>query len=407
MINIEFIRLAWEAVRGHKVRSALTLLGMVIGVFAIIVAVTAVQVIENSFSSTIQSFGSTTFTVSSTSGVRVEGGRRRARENVTYEEMLRLQERAQLPIAISPEMRQGFLVESRYKERKTDPEVIFLGSNEHWATNANFEVGEGRFLTDQDVHLARPVAVIGSDLDDELFPNERALGKDIIIDGYRYQVIGVMDEKGEAFGQNVDMIAIVPITRLITLYSAGQRDIEINVRAPSVELLEATEDEVIGHMRVIRRVRPGQENNFEVQSNEALVEQVAGFTGILAMGGAGIGLITLLAAGIGIMNIMLVSVTERTREIGVRKAVGARRRDILSQFLYEAIFLCQIGGVLGILAGVAAGNLMGLVFDAAFTFPWLWALAAVFAVTGIALVFGVYPAFKAAGLDPIESLRYE
>ncbi len=407
MINFEFIRLAWEAVRSHKLRSALTLLGMIIGVFAIIVAVTAVQVIENSFSSTIQSFGSTTFTVESSSGVQVQGARRRARENITYEEMERLQERAQLPVAINPEMRQGFLVEARYGERKTDLEVIFLGSNEHWPGNNGFEVGDGRFLTDQDVHLGRPVAVIGSDLDDELFPNERSLGKDVIIDGYRYQVIGVLEEKGEAFGTNVDMIAVVPITRMISSYSAGQRDIEIKVRAPSIELLEATMDEVIGLMRVIRRVRPGEENNFELQSNEALVEQVGSFTSILAMGGAGIGLITLLAAGIGIMNIMLVSVTERTREIGVRKAVGARRRDILSQFLYEAIFLCQIGGIVGILAGVGAGNLMGLLFDAAFTFPWLWALAAVLAVTGIAVVFGVYPAFKAAGLDPIDALRYE
>ncbi len=160
-------------------------------------------------------------------------------------------------------------------------------------------------------------------------------------------------------------------------------------------------------MRVIRRVRPEEENNFEVESNEALLEGVGDFFEQVAMGGAFVGMITLLAAGIGIMNIMLVSVTERTREIGVRKAVGARRRDILSQFLYEAIFLCQIGGIMGIILGVLAGNLMGLVFDTAFTFPWMWALTAVLAVTGIALIFGVYPAYKAAGLDPIESLRYE
>ena len=407
MINFEFVRLAWEAIRSHKVRSALTLLGMIIGVFAIIVAVTAVQVIENSFSSTIQKFGSTTFTVSSRSGVRVDHTGRRARENLTYAQMERLQERAKLPVAMSPELRQGLLVEARYQERKTDPEIIMLGSNEHWATIKNFEIDEGRFLTEQDVHLGRPVVVIGSDLNDKLFPNERALGKDIILAGYRYQVIGVMVEKGQAFGTNVDMIALVPITRMITAYGASERDIEVEVRASSIELLDMTMDEVIGHMRVIRRVRAGEENNFEVRSNQSLVEGFSDFTSMLAMGGAGIGLITLLSAGIGIMNIMLVSVTERTREIGVRKAVGARRRDILSQFLYEAIFLCQIGGIFGILGGVLAGNLMGLIFDAPFTFPWLWALTAVLAVTVIALVFGVYPAFKAAGLDPIESLRYE
>jgi len=407
MSNFEFIRLAWEAVLSHKVRSALTLLGMVIGVFAIIVAVTAVQVIEDSINNTIQSFGSTTFTVHISSGVQVDHAEHRARQNLTYAQMERLQERAQLPVSMSPEMGRGLPVDARYGGRKTDPEIIMVGSNEHWATITNFEIDEGRFLTDQDVHLGRPVVVIGSDLNDELFPNERALGKDIILDGYRYQVIGVMAEKGQAFGTNVDMIAIVSITRMITVYGASERNIEIEVRAPSIELLDATMDEVIGHLRVIRRVRAGQDNNFDLTSNQALVEGFSSFTSILAMGGAGIGLITLLAAGIGIMNIMLVSVTERTREIGVRKAVGARRRDILVQFLYEAIFLCQIGGILGILGGVLAGNLMGLIFDAPFTFPWPWALTAVLAVTGIALVFGVYPAFKAAGLDPIESLRYE
>ena len=407
MINFEFVRLAWEAIRSHKVRSALTLLGMIIGVFAIIVAVTAVQVIENSFSSTIQKFGSTTFTVSSRSNVQVDHTGRRARENLTYAQMERLQERAQMPLAMSPELRQGLFVEGRYQERKTDPEIIMLGSNEHWATIKNFEIDEGRFLTEQDVHLGRPVVVIGSDLNEKLFPNERALGKDIILAGYRYQVIGVMVEKGQAFGTNVDMIALVPITRMITAYGASERDIEVEVRASSIEMLDMTMDEIIGHLRVIRRVRPGEENNFEVRSNQSLVEGFSDFTSMLAMGGAGIGLITLLSAGIGIMNIMLVSVTERTREIGVRKAVGARRRDILVQFLYEAIFLCQIGGIFGILGGVLAGNLMGLIFDAPFTFPWLWALTAVLAVMGIALVFGVYPAFKAASLDPIESLRYE
>lgn len=399
--------MAWESIRGHKLRSALTLLGMVIGVFAIIVAVTAVQVIENSFTSTIQSFGSTNFTIESRSAVRVESGRqRRARLNLTYEQAELLMERAELPAAISPEMSEGF-VAARYKARDTDPIVRLGGSNEHWASNNNFEIGEGRFISDQDVRLGRPVVVIGTELEDELFPSETAIGKDIILDGYRYQVIGVFEEKGDAFGQSQDMLAIVPITRMISLYSASQRDIDIKVNAPNVELLQATIDEVIGLMRVIRRVRAGEENNFEIESNEALVEQVSTFTGVLAMGGAGVGLITLLAAGIGIMNIMLVSVTERTREIGVRKAVGARRRDILSQFLYEAIFLCQIGGVFGIILGVLAGNLMGLLFEASFTFPWLWAAAAVGAVTGIALVFGVYPAFKAASLDPIESLRYE
>ncbi len=407
MINLEFVRLAWESVRSHKLRSALTLLGMVIGVFAIIVAVTAVEVIKSSATGTVESFGATTFTVSSRHGFQQRGGRWRPRRNLTYDEAERLAKLAELPIGISPEMRRGSGVEARAAGLKTEPSVMFLGSNEFWLGSYGFDMSEGRFLGEQDVHLARPVAVIGADVEDELFPNEKAIGKDIVIDGYRYSVIGVMAEKGDAFGQNVDMIALVPITRMINLYSAARRDIDIAVRAPSMQDLEATMDETIGILRVIRGVGPGEENDFEAESNQSIVEQIGQFTGKIALGGAAVGLITLFAAGIGIMNIMLVSVTERTREIGVRKAVGARRRDVLQQFLYEAIFLCQIGGIIGIMAGAAGGNLLGFVFKTSFVFPWMWAIGATLAVTGIAIVFGVYPASKAARLDPIEALRHE
>ncbi|MDX1547861.1 MAG: ABC transporter permease, partial [Rhodothermales bacterium] len=333
-------------------------------------------------------------------------GRRERPRNLTYEQVERLMDRSILPVAISPTLGMGF-VNARYGSQETDPIVQLIGSNEFWATNKNFEIEDGRFLSDQDVQFGRPVAVLGAELAEKLFPNEVAIGKDIVLDGHRYLTVGVLEEKGQAFGASQDMIAVVPITRLIAVYSASERDLSVDVRAPSVELLQATMDEVVGHLRVIRRVRAGQENNFALQSNEALVEQVDQFASVVALGGAGIGLITLLAAGIGIMNILLVSVTERTREIGVRKAVGARRRDILMQFIYEAIFLCQVGGLVGILAGVLAGNLMGLSFEASFTFPWMWALVAVGAVTAIALIFGVYPAYKAARLDPIEALRYE
>ncbi len=406
MINLEFLRLSWETIRNHKIRSALTLLGIVIGVFAIIVAVTAVKVIESEMVETIESFGSTTFYVESKWEAAVVGTERRARTALTYEQMIRLADRAELPVAISPNMSMG-RVEARYADRKLDAQVRYVGSNEYWALNNGFELAEGRFLGDYDVRAARPVAVIGEELNDKLFPNETALGKDIIVAGARFNVIGVFDEKGDAFGNNLDNIAVVPITRMIALYSAANRDIEIVVRAADLRALDATMDEVTGLLRVIRRVRPGEPDNFEIESNQSFVEEVTQFTDIIANAGAGIGLITLLAAGVGIMNIMLVSVTERTREIGVRKSVGATRRNIASQFLYEAIFLCQIGGAVGILTGVLAGNIIGLFVDTSVVFPWMWALLAVLGVTAIALIFGVYPAFKAAGLDPIDALRYE
>ncbi len=406
MIKFEFIRLAWETVRSHKLRSALTLLGMIIGVFAIIVAVTAVEVIKSSATTAVESFGSTTFSVERKDTFSRSGTGVRGRQRLTYKQMEQLAQRSVLPAAVSASMG-GWMVEARYRDKETDPVVIFIGSNQHFLGNNGFEMSQGRFLTEQDVHLSRPVAVIGYDLADELFPTETPIGKDVILSGNRYQVVGVLEEKGEVFGQNFDMLSIVPITRMIMLYGASNWDVQIKVRAVNMQMLDATMEESIGVLRVIRRVKPGEENNFEIVSNEGIVGEITRFTNSIAKGGAAIGLITLLAAGIGIMNIMLVSVTERTREIGIRKAVGARRRDVLRQFLYEAMFLCQIGGIIGILAGAGGGNLVGYFAKTPFVFPWLWALIAVGGVTGIALIFGVYPAYKAAGLDPIEALRHE
>ena len=407
MINFEFVRLAWEVIRSHKLRSMLTLLGIVIGVFAIIVAVTAVQVMETKLVDTVESFGATTFTISRAGEFNRSGSDYRARRNLTYDDMVRYAERARLPSAISPTMEVTGPVVGRYGDQVTENVIIKLGANEYWLTTNGFDIDQGRNLTQLDVELGRDVVVLGHDIAERLFPNINPIGKPTILGGNRYQVIGVMAEKGDVFGSNVDLIALVPITNMIQSYSAALRNIEIKVEARRVENIDEAMEEAIGILRVVRNVQPGEDNNFDIQSSESFLDQITGFTGQVQMGGAVVGLITLLAAGIGVMNIMLVSVAERTREIGVRKAVGARRRDVLSQFLYEAIFLCQIGGIMGILIGVLAGNIAGQFLNVAFVFPWMWALSAVLGVTAIALVFGVYPAYKAASLDPIESLRHE
>ena len=409
MINPEFVRLAWEIIRSHKLRSILTLLGIVIGVFAIIVAVTAVQVMETKLVDTVESFGATTFTISRMFGFDQSNSNYRARKNLTYDEMVQYADMAKLPSAISPTMNVSSSVEARYGDQNTENVVTKFGVNEFWLNTNGFDIEEGRNLTELDVELARDVVVIGHDIGERLFANINPVGKPIIIGGHRYQVIGVMSEKGNTFGTNVDLdlLALIPITNMIRSFSAAQYNIEIKVETSNMDIIDEAMEEAIGIFRVIRNVQPGEENNFEIQSSESFLQRITGFTGQVKIGGAIVGLITLLSAGIGVMNIMLVSVTERTREIGIRKAVGARRRDVLSQFLYEAIFLCQIGGITGILIGVLGGNVVGRFFDVSFVFPWVWAIGAVLGVTAIALTFGVYPAYKAANLDPIESLRHE
>ncbi len=404
----ELLSMSASALGSNKLRSALTLLGMVIGVFAIIVSVTAVEVISNSVVSTVESFGATTFQVYRSSGLQVEGAaeRRQRVPDLTYEQAALLAERTSLPAGISPSTGERG-VRFRYGGIATEPSMQLIGSTEDWIDNNNRTVVKGRGLSIDDVRYGRPVVILGSSLAKELFPRRDPLGETVATDRGRLSVVGVFEEQGSAFGQDQDQMALTPITTLFSMYGRPNRDLSIDVRAPSMQAMDQTQDEVIGALRVIRAVGPGEDNTFAVSTPEENLSQFRGLTRGVTMGGVAIGLLTLLAAGIGIMNIMLVTVAERTREIGLRKSLGAKRRDILNQFLIEAIILCQIGGVIGVIFGVGVGNVVAVFFDAPFVVPWAWVVVAVVGVTGFALTFGVYPAWRASKLDPIEALRRE
>ncbi len=404
---VEAFRMAWTALRTNRLRSGLTLLGMVIGVFAIISSVTAVKVIDVYFRDSMNFLGSSTFTISRYPSIRVSNERFGHRRPITYAQIERLKRSLSQPVFISI-LEHFDLGAVRYQGRETEPNVQLIGTDENFLENFSYELGAGRFITAQDVHYARPVIVLGSVIAEELFPNETPLGKVVRFGGHRYEVIGVLKTKGSFLGFSQDRRALIPITTAFARYGLPERDLaSVSVRVSSPERLGAAMDEVISKLRIIRKVAPGQPNDFEISTNDSMRSIFEAFTRTLSMGGAGIGLIALLAAGIGIMNIMLVSVTERTREIGIRKAVGARRRDILRQFLLEAFFLCQIGGIVGILLGALAGNLVAVYFDISAVFPWSWALGGMLLVTLVAVVFGSYPAYKAARLNPIDALRYE
>ncbi|MBX2818428.1 MAG: ABC transporter permease [Rhodothermaceae bacterium] len=405
----EAFRMALDSLRANTTRSVLTLLGMIIGVFAIIVSVTAVEVIDVYFKESMQFLGSSTYSMSRYPPFgRESGGRQsRNRPNITYEQVDRLKKTMKIPVVVSvvDDFKFGAV---RYKEKETEPNLVLLGTDENFLGNFSYELEQGRFITEQDVHYARAVAVIGKQLVDELFSNETPLGKTIRMDGQRYEVIGVLKEKGSFLGFSQDNRIVAPITKLFNVYGIPDRNMNsVSMRVLRPEMMDAAMEETIGRMRVIREVRPGEENNFEISTNDSFQSITDSFTGTLTMGGAFIGLIALLSAGIGIMNIMLVSVTERTREIGIRKSIGARRKDIMRQFLLEAFFLCQIGGLLGIVSGALVGNAVAIYFNITAVFPWDWAIIGVVMVTVIAVVFGGFPALKAARLDPIESLRYE
>ncbi len=400
--------MAAEALRSNKLRSALTLLGMVIGIFAIIASVTAVKVIDVYFQERLSFLGSSTFTISRYPSIQMGPTRFKWRPPITYEQIERLERTLQYPVDVSILEDFDFGMKVSYEARETDPDVILIGTDEDFLGNYSYEVNQGRSFTSEDIRYARPVMVLGSTIAEELFQTENPVGKTVRVRGNRYKVIGVLEAKGNFLGVNIDNRVFAPVTRLFAAYGQPQRNLaSVSIRTQTIAQMPAATDEVVSRLRVIRKVDAGNENNFVIETNDTFADIFESFTGTLTMAGALIGLIALLAAGIGIMNIMLVSVTERTREIGIRKAIGAKSSAVLRQFLFEALFLCQIGGLLGILLGIATGNAVAWYFDISATIPWGWSLGGVAAVSGIALIFGVYPAAKAANLDPIEALRHE
>jgi putative ABC transport system permease protein len=293
------------------------------------------------------------------------------------------------------------------RDLRTNPNVRLIGTDENFITAFNYDVGTGRNLGLDDVTYGRPVCVIGDAVAEKIFPAEDGLGKLIRINGQNYTVVGVLAPKGASFGGNPDNLVITPISRFLAIYGRAWRSISINVQAPGQAELPATAEQAIGAMRLVRGLDPEDPNDFEVFSNESLIEAFNKIADIVAAGALIISAIALLASGVGVMNIMLVSVTERTKEIGIRKSIGARKRSILLQFLAEAVALSLIGGVLGVAIGVGGGNAVALAMKTAITFPWLWAGIGLLVCGGIGIVFGMYPAWKAASLDPIEALRYE
>ena len=403
----EVFRQAFDSLWSNKLRSSLTLLALIVGVFAVIVSTTAVAVLDNFFQNTMSVMGGDVINVSKSPSVQIGQGDRSARNrrDITFETAERLQSMVQLAEDVSPD--ETFdLAKIIYGDRETDPTVRVVGSNQYYLDNNAYDLQDGRNFSPEDIQYGRPFVIIGSGIRDELFQTEYPIGKSIRITGRPYQIIGAIDEKGSIFGQSLDDFVLIPYTTALMVYG-GDRNIAIQVRAPAMDFIEATIDEVTGVLRVIRKVAPGMDNDFEIETNDSLAGTFDQFTFILYVVGFVIGGITLFGAGIGVMNIMLVSVTERTREIGIRKAVGATKKAIVSQFLAETIFICQIGGLLGIAFGVLGGNAMALWIETDPVIP-VWAVLLGFlGMFVIGLTFGVYPAYKAAQLDPIESLRYE
>jgi putative ABC transport system permease protein len=404
----EIIRMGLIALRSNKLRSGLTMLGVTIGVFSVIGVMTALSVIQLSIENGLSFLGSNLFQfakypVISRSDPELKYVNRRnisLHEANEYKRLMEGQAGAICfkvfdggkPAAFGTTKLQG---------------LTMVGTNENFLIANAYTLGYGRNLSAEDVDLARSVVVVGRSIEKKLFPSQTPIGKTIKINDRPYQIIGVLAEKGSSFGQSQDDLLLVPITRYFNDFGSVNRTINVATQSTSQATYNQTLDKAIGAMRIARGLKLSQDNDFEIYSNDTLVSAFAQVADTIRIGAFVVSAIALLAAGIGIMNIMLVSVTERTREIGVRKAIGARRDDIVRQFLFEAVFLSEIGGLAGILFGVVGGNGVALWFDIAMVFPWAWALTGLIVCSLIGIGFGWYPARKAATLDPIEALRYE
>jgi len=406
----ESLLMALSAVAAHKLRSALTLLGVLIGVFSIIVVMTAMRVLKSNIESEMSQLGANSFAIQKWPAMQFEGPegweKIRRRENITLAQGRLVAEKATLASSVGIEEDfWGGQMETRFQ--KSAPGVRTYGETAGSFPAKNWIVADGRPLTDNDVDNARDVCVLADTLARNLFPFGSPVGEKLKIDGINYQVIGVLMPKGATMGGNQDNFVIIPITTGLNRFGAWRRSLTILVQAQDKESYEDCAEQVRGILRVARKVPPGMEDDFELFSNDSLIAQFDNFTRAVRIGVAVISSIALLAAGIGIMNIMLVSVTERTREIGIRRAIGAKKRNIMTQFIIEAVVLCEVGGVLGVLLGILGGNAVALFFKVPPVIPFDWIALGLAICSVVGIVFGTYPAYKAANLDPIESLRYE
>lgn len=401
--------MALSALRGHKLRSSLTVLGILVGVFSIIVVMTAMRVLKSNIETELSQLGSNTFAVRKWPGAFfgvTDFEQYWRRKNITLAHGLEVQERATLARSVGLESDfWGGTAISRYDE--TPPTVRLLGETPGSFPARNWVVEEGRALVQSDVENARDVCVLASALAKTLFPFGSAVGDRVKFNGINYSVIGVLASRGAMLGGNQDNFAVIPLTTGLNRYGRIWRSLSIYVQVRDPEAYDDAFEQVRGILRMVRKVPPGNKDDFEIFSNDSLISQFDSFTRVVRAGVAVVSSIALIAAGIGIMNIMLVAVTERTREIGIRRAIGAKKRNIMTQFILEAIVLCEIGGILGVALGVIGGNAAAFFLKVPPVIPYDWVFYGLLICSTVGIIFGTYPAHIAANLDPIESLRYE
>ncbi|GAB3718521.1 ABC transporter permease [Spirosoma flavus] len=409
---IENIREGLRSIAGNQLRTILTSLIIAIGITSLVGILTAIDGIQNSVNSSFAGLGANTFSIVARQDAFRRGGRvQRQDEPIDYFDAVQFKRRFPYGATITVSSVVGGAVQAKFGSKKTNPNVVLIGGDDTYLAVKGFTLQSGRNLITNDLSQARNVAIIGSEIANTLFEKKiNPLNQAIRVSGTQYNVVGVLAKKGGFAGGGEDRMILIPLDNARALAGNQKLTFDITASVPSVSSQDEAVGEARGVMRLIRRDPLGQPDSFEIERADDLARETESITGYLRIGGFGIGFITLLGASIALLNIMLVSVTERTREIGIRKSLGATPKRIREQFLIEAIVICLLGGIGGVLLGLGVGNLISSLIsegEGTFVVPWAWMGLGIVVCITVGLFAGIYPAVRASRLDPIEALRYE
>jgi len=407
----ENFRISLDSIKANKLRSSLTIAVIAVGIMALVGTLTAIDAIKNSISSEFMQMGANTFSIE-TRSMEIHIGRNRARAknfaNITFQQAQRFKEEFVFPATSSISIYGTGNATVKYKSKKTDPNVAVRGVDEHFLITGGYEIEKGRNFTEQEITNSRSLVIIGSELVTKLFEkNIDPINQVITIGDSRYRIIGILKSKGTAMGFSDDRSCMLPITNVRQYFSRPKMSYKISVMPDDPKLLDIAIGEAEGLFRIIRHLAISDVSDFNMSKSDNLAQMMLDLFKYVVIAATIIAVITLVGAAIGLMNIMLVSVAERTREIGTRKAIGARSGIIKQQFLFEALLIGQFGGILGIVLGILMGNLIAASIGTSFLVPWFWILFGVVLCIGVSLASGIIPATKASKLDPIDALRYE
>ncbi len=407
----ENISIALDSIKANRLRAIITMLIIAIGITALVGILSAIDAIKNGINNNFTSMGANTFTIRNADvNIRVGRNGRKAKtfDKIKYKEALRFKNEFNYPVITSVSTMASMASRIKFENKKTNPNIQIFGSDENYILTAGYDLESGRNFNTYEVISGAPIVIIGKDIEKTLFGEiKSALDKTIKIGASRYKIIGVLKSKGNSAGFGGDKLCIIPLTNARQYFGNDNMSFTINVLTKNSALLDNILNEAKATFRKIRKVPTTGVDNFDIVKSDNLATLLIGNLQKVTAGATIIGLITLLGAAIGLMNIMLVSVTERTREIGVRKALGATQNAIKSQFLIESVVICVMGGLIGILFGIIIGNVISFALDTGFFIPWFWIIMGVIICVTVGLLSGFIPAKRASKLDPIDSLRFE